>query len=244
MLVVGLALKDNAFRDDDSGTSVGGQVFGYIVYKQDFAAIGLDGKAVVGADAAAGRHEGRVGQDNVGVFVPAFFAGQGVVFVDMRLPKPVEIHVHPGEAHHVGGDVVAFEVVDQSAAFVGSQRALTVVVRVGRQDVVVCGYEEAGGAAGRVQHGLVFLRVYDSDDEVDDMAGSAELAGIALGTEDGKQVFKGVAQAFRVFVSEFVDDFQDGEQVFKSVVRPFRVVVGELVDSFEERPQGLRVVVG
>ena len=50
------------------------QVLRHIVHEQDLAALRLDGEAVVGPDATLRRHERRVGQDNVGVLIPAFVA--------------------------------------------------------------------------------------------------------------------------------------------------------------------------
>ncbi len=51
------------------------------------------------------------------------------------------------------------------------------------EDVLVGRDQESGGAAGGVEHGLVLLRVHHLDDEINDVARSAELAGIALGAE-------------------------------------------------------------
>ena len=56
-----------------------------------------------------GRHEGRIGEDDVGEFVPALLGGQRVVFVDVRIGEAVQVEVHQREAHHVGRDVVALE---------------------------------------------------------------------------------------------------------------------------------------
>ena len=87
---------------------------------------------------------------------------------------------------------------------------MAVGVGVGAEDVLVGGDEEAGGAAGGVEDGLVLLRVDDRDDEVDDVARGAELAGIALRAEDGEQVLEGVAEALAVVVAELVDDLEEG----------------------------------
>ena len=86
------------------------QMLGDVVHKQDFAALGLDREAVVGSDAALGRHERRVGQNHVGVVVPAVLTGQGVVLEDVRGGEAVQVHVDQRQAHHVGRDVVALEV--------------------------------------------------------------------------------------------------------------------------------------
>ena len=50
--VGGLALEDDALGDDDAGAAGGREVLGHVVHKQDFAALGLDGEAAVGLDAA------------------------------------------------------------------------------------------------------------------------------------------------------------------------------------------------
>jgi hypothetical protein len=55
---------------------VGREVLGHVIDKQHFAALGLDRKALVRLDAALGRHERRVGQDDVGKLVPALFLRQ------------------------------------------------------------------------------------------------------------------------------------------------------------------------
>jgi hypothetical protein len=84
IFVGGLALEDDALGHDDGGAAGGGEVLGHVVHEEDFAALGLDGEALVRLDAAFRRHEGRVGEDDVGEFVPAFLGGEGVVFEDVR----------------------------------------------------------------------------------------------------------------------------------------------------------------
>ena len=112
----------------------------------------------MGLDAAFRGHEGRVGKDDVGEFVPALFGGEGVVFVDVGIGEAVEVEVHQGEADHVRRDVVALEILGEAAFFVGGELAVALGVGVGAQDVLVGGDEEASGAAGGVEDGLVFLR--------------------------------------------------------------------------------------
>ena len=75
----------------------------------------------MGLDAAFRGHEGWVGEDDVKVFVPALFGGEAVVFVNMGIGEAVEVKVHQREAHHVGRDVVALEVLGQAGFFVGSE---------------------------------------------------------------------------------------------------------------------------
>ena len=66
-----LALEDDALGHDDAGAAGGGEVLGHVVHEQHLAALGLDGEAVMRPDAAFRGHEGRIGQDHVGVLVPA-----------------------------------------------------------------------------------------------------------------------------------------------------------------------------
>ena len=94
-------------------------------------------------------------------------------------------------------------------------------VSVGAEDVFIGGDKEAGGAAGGVEDGLVFLGGEDLDHEVDDVARGAELAGVALGAKDGEQILEGVAEALAVVVAEFVDDLQES-------LERLRVAVGEV----------------
>ena len=148
-----------------------------------------------------------------------FFAGERVVLVDVRVGEAVQVHVDQRQAHHVGRDVVALEVLRQPPLLVGGQRAVAVGVAVGVENVLVRGDQKARGAAGGVEHRFVLLRVDNRDHEVDDVARRAELPGVALRAEHGEQVLEGVAQALAV-------------------------VVGELVDDLEEHPEGLGVAVG
>ncbi|OQB85486.1 MAG: hypothetical protein BWX86_02813 [Verrucomicrobia bacterium ADurb.Bin122] len=104
-------------------------------------------------------------------------------------------------------------------------------VGVGAEDVFVGGDEEAGGAAGGVEDGLALLRGDELDDEIDDVARGAELAGVALGAEDGEQVFEGVAEALGVVVGELVDDLEEGLERLGVAVRE----VGVFEDVAEER---------
>ncbi len=62
----------------------------------------------------------------------------------------------------------------------------------------------------RVEDGLAFLRGEDLDHKVNDVARGAKLPGIALRTEDAKQILKGIAEPFAVIVAELVDDFEEG----------------------------------
>ena len=117
--------------------AAGREVLGHVIHEQDFAALGLDRKAIVRLDAALGRHEGGIGEDHVGVFVPAVLAGQRVILEDMGVGKAVQVHVHQREADHVGRDVVAFEVARQAAPLVGGQSAVALLVGVGPEDVLV-----------------------------------------------------------------------------------------------------------
>ena len=66
VFVGGLALEDDALGHDDAGAAGGREVLGHVVHEEHFAALGLDGEAVVGLDAAFRGHEGRVGEDDVG----------------------------------------------------------------------------------------------------------------------------------------------------------------------------------
>ena len=212
MLVGALALEDDALGDDDTGASGGGEVFGHVVHEEHLAAFGFHRKAVVGADTSLGRHEGGIGQDDVRVFIPSFLAGEGVVFEDVRVDKVVQVHVDQRETYHVGRDVVALDVGCQSCFFVGRERTVSMVIGVIRKNVLVGRDEESGGAASRVEQRFVLLGIDDGDDEVDDMAWGAELARVALGTEDGEQVLECVSQTFRVVVTELVDDLEEGPQ--------------------------------
>ena len=196
LFVGGLALEDDAFGHDDAGAAGGREVLGHVVHEQHFAALGLHGKAVVRLDAAFRRHEGRIGEDHVGVFVPSVLAGEGVIFVDVRVGEAVQVQVHQGQAHHVGRDVIALEVLRQAALFVRRQGAVALGVGVGFEDVLVGRNQKPGRAAGRVKHGFGLLRIDDLDHEIDDVARGAELPGIALGTEHGEQIFEGIAEAF------------------------------------------------
>ena len=149
----------------------------------------------------------------------------------MRVGEAVEVEVHQRQAHHVGRDVVALEVLGEAALFVRRQGAVALGVGVGPEDVLVGGDEEAGGAAGGVEDGLVLLRVDDRDDEINDVARGAELAGIALRAEHGEQILEGVAEALAVVVVELVDDLEEGLERLGVAVRQ----VGVLEDVAEER---------
>ena len=77
LFVGGLALEDDALWDDDASATVGSEVLGDVVHEEDFAALGLDGEKLVGLDAAFRGHEGRIGEDDVEVFVPPLFGSEG-----------------------------------------------------------------------------------------------------------------------------------------------------------------------
>ncbi len=221
LFISALALKDDALGDDDAGASGGGEVLSHVVHEEHLAAFRFDGESVVRTDASLGRHEGRIGQDDVRVFIPAFLAGEGVVFVYVRVDELVQVHVDQRETYHVRGDVVAFDIAGQSFSLIGRERVEAFIVAVVFQDVLVGGDEESGGAAGRVEQAFVLLEIDEGHHEVDDMTRGAELTGISLGTEDGEQVLESVSQAFRVVVGELVDDLQEAAQ-------RLRVVVGQV----------------
>ena len=126
-----LALEDDAFGNDDAGAPGWREVLGHVVDKQHFAALGLHGEALVGLDAAFRRHERRIGQDHIGEFVPALLRGERVVLVDVRVGEAVEVEVHQREAHHVGRNVVALEVLGEAALLVWGEGAVAVRVGIG-----------------------------------------------------------------------------------------------------------------
>ena len=70
------------------------------------------------------------------------------------------------------------------------------LVDVCSADALVRGDEESRGAAGRVEDGLVFLRIDDTNDEVDDMARRAELPCVPLSAHDLQEVLEGVSEPF------------------------------------------------
>ena len=107
LLVGVLALEDNALGHDDTGAPGGGEVLGHVVDEEHLTAFGFHRKAGVRADATFRRHERRVGQNHVGVLVPALLAGQGVVLENVRLDKAVQVEVDQRQAHHIGRDVIA-----------------------------------------------------------------------------------------------------------------------------------------
>jgi len=107
---------------DNAGAAGGREVLGHVVHEQHFAALGLHREAVVWLDAAFRRHEGRVREDNVGVFVPLVLRSQRVVLGDMRVGESMQVQVHQRQAHHVGRDVVTLEVGGEAAFFVGSKQ--------------------------------------------------------------------------------------------------------------------------
>ena len=85
--------------------------------------------------------------------------------------------------------------------------------------------EEAAGAAGGVEHGLVQLRVDPVDDELGDGARGVELAGIA-----------GALQV----LEDLLVDVAEGVAVFGVV----EVDLADLVDDLAHQGAGLHVVVG
>ena len=104
-------------------------------------------------------------------------------------------------------------------------------VSAGAEDVLEGGDEKADGAAGGVEDGLPLLRIDDADDEINDVARGAELAGIALGAEDEEQILEGIAEALAVVVAELVDDLEEGLEGLGVAVRE----VGVFEDGAEER---------
>jgi len=94
-LFIGIAtLEDDAFGDNDTGSAIIGEVFQHIVHKEDFAAFGLDAEFLMGTDATLGSHKGRIGKDHIGIFIPAVSAGEGVIFMDLRSGKAMQVHVY------------------------------------------------------------------------------------------------------------------------------------------------------
>ena len=135
--VPALALENDALRHDDAGPSAGRKMFGDIVHKQHFAAAGWHRKAVVGPDAAFGGHKGRVGHNHIGKVLPAFLTGQSVVFIDLRVGKPVQIHIDQRQSHQIRRQVIAVQVAGQPSPFVGRQGNGAVGVGIGGQNMLV-----------------------------------------------------------------------------------------------------------
>ena len=188
-------------------------MLGNVVHKQDFTPLGLDRKTVVRADAAFRGHERWIGQDHVATFVPALLAGQGIVFMNDRIRESVQVHIRAGQPDHVRRDVVPAKIGHHPGPLVGGE------VLVLPHNMLEGRNEKARRAAGGIEDGLILLRVHDSNNEINNVARSSELSGIALRAENGKQVFKGVAEPFAVVVVESGDFFQEEVECFRIAVR-------------------------
>jgi hypothetical protein len=175
-------------------------------------------------------HEGGIREDDVGEFVPPGCIGEGVVLEDVGVGEAVQVEVHQREPDHVGGDVVALEVLGHLAALLGGEGAVPLGVGVAAEDVLVGGDEESGGAAGGVEEDLFLPWGQDLNDELDDVPRGAELAGISLRSEDGEEILEGVAEALAVIVGELVDDLQEALEGLGITVGE----VGVLEDVSEE----------
>jgi len=97
--------------------------------------------------------------------------------------------------------------------------------------MLVGGDEETGGAAGGIEDDVAFLRIEDRDDEINDVARGAELAGVALRAEDAEEILEGVAEALAMVVAELVDDLEEGFERLGVAIRE----VGVFEDVAEER---------
>ncbi len=86
---------------------------------------------------ALGRHEGGIRQDDVGEFVPPGGISEGVVLEDVGIGEAVKVEIHQREADHVGGDVVALEVLGHLAALLGGESAVALGVGIAAEDVLV-----------------------------------------------------------------------------------------------------------
>ena len=127
-----LALKDDALGHNDAGPAALVEVAHDVIHKQHFGAFAPAEKAAMRSDAAFGRHERGVGEDDVVVVVPAFFAGQGVVHADAGLLLVVQEQVDGGQHLHGGGDVVAHQVAGQVPPVSGGETAAPLDVLPGR----------------------------------------------------------------------------------------------------------------
>jgi hypothetical protein len=116
---------------------------------------------------------------------------------------------------------------------VGREGAVPLGVVLRAQDVFVGGDEEASGAAGGVENGLVLLRGEHLDHEINDVARGAELAGISLAAEDAEQILEGIAEALAVVVAELIDDLEEGVQRLGVAIRQ----VGIFEDAAEQLRQ-------
>ena len=143
---------------------------------------------------------GGIGQNHVGILVPALLAGQGVVLENVRLTKVVQVQIHQRQPHHIRRNVIAFEVGRECPFLVRRQRIVTLIVGIGLENVLVRRNQESGSTAGRVENLFVFLRVNNGDNEVDDMTRSAELPGVPLRAKDREQIFKSIAEPLAVIV--------------------------------------------
>lgn len=64
--------------------------------------------------------------------------------------------------------------------------------------------KEAGGSTSGVENALVFIRIHNLDNKIDNMARGTELTSIALATKNRKQILVGIAQIFAVVVGKFI----------------------------------------
>jgi len=88
--------------------------------------------------------------NHVGVFVPALFLRERVVFVNIRVSETVQIKIDKRQAHHVGRYVVTIDVFRKAQAFVDCERVLPMSVGIGAKDMLICRNQEASRSTCRI----------------------------------------------------------------------------------------------
>ena len=68
-----------------------------------------------------------------------------------------------------------------------------------------CFDEESCGSTGRIEDRLMFLRIHNIHEELDNMSRRTELARISLTSHDREEVFEGIPELLRVVIVEPVD---------------------------------------
>ena len=164
-------------------------------------------------------HKRRIGENDIVSIVPLLQTGQRVVFADIGRGEAVKVHIHTGQAHHVRGYVISGKVRGNAFLVVCSERGIALRIHIGFLDVIISADQKPCCATGGIKDRFVLLRCSYFHHHINDMAGCAELSGVALTAHDGKQIFKGITQVFAVFIGKFRNFFQKAVERFRVAVR-------------------------
>ncbi len=214
------------------------EVLSDIVCEEDLCTIGSDRELIMWLDTAFWCHEWRICEDDIILLFPEFLIGEGIIFGDFRSLESVEIEIDPSDLRHPRIDIDSCDIARELCDILDSEVSLV-------SYMCECLDEESCSSTGWIEDRLMFLRIHNIHEELDDMSRCTELTCISLTSHDREEVFERISELLRVVIVEPIDLREEHHdrigitkweiRIFENLLEQIRemICLRELVESLD-----------